>query len=817
MSQSSDKKQPAEVKRNCWEVLRCGREPGGAHAAEFDVCPAAVDHTYDGINSGKCAGRICWAVAGTLCDGCAHGSFIEKRPSCLNCDFYKTVQEEEKFSGRKTKFLQFIENDQRSPFFDRMTYRHVRAGERFVTQGAVEDKAYIIQRGSCLVIVEKDGVLYPVDHYGEGDIVGGLGILTGEPRRAHVEAETDMDLWIMTRAQFDEFTEKDPALHDFITELVADRFDSHRPTAYRTIGKYMTTDIIGRGAFSIVYRGVHKVLNMPVVIKMMRHDMAQYPEFIDSFHNEAKTIAGLSHEHIVKVYDFEERYRTLFIIMEYVKGETLKEMIAHLKTIPPQLAARFLVQTCSALAYAHRRGIIHRDINPSNMIVQPDDRIKIMDFGLACPAGTEDFSNLGTAAYMAPEQIAGDPMDARTDIYALGITAFEMATGRRPFAEENTKALMDLHLAHDVPDPRVYRPDLPSDLCRFIVTCGRKDPAERYQDMHQAMAALQSLVEDPRMPVREAGTDNRLRSGLCLTYATESRAQISQLVEEFRERAQALGVEIELLEAQTETDGQPQHRPCLGGDDPEAVRTASCDTAAAAIFAATRGGVPGRPNADRYVIRVLEDGAVLLAVADGLGGDVRGEHAAQMAAEELNAVDRIDKDQEEAQLDGMVRRIDRAVCLSSRSDPALANTGSTLTAVLLRDNLTHWVQVGDSRLYLLRGGRLRQITQDQTLARFLVREAHLTAQQAATHYSRNVMDQWVGCGDSAPETGRLEIVSGNVLILSSDGLHKFVPEDLLSAIAGEPTPLESRARKLIQTALAHGGADDITLVMVQAR
>ena len=121
-----------------------------------------------------------------------------------------------------------------------------------MTQGAVEEMAYIIERGSCLVIVEKDEVLFPVDHYGEGDIVGGLGILTGEPRRAHIEAETEMDLWIMTRDQFDEFVEKDPALLEFITEIVADRFDSRRPTAYRAVGKYVTTDIIGRGAFSIV-------------------------------------------------------------------------------------------------------------------------------------------------------------------------------------------------------------------------------------------------------------------------------------------------------------------------------------------------------------------------------------------------------------------------------------------------------------------------------------------------------------------------------------------------------------------------------------
>ncbi len=112
--------------------------------------------------------------------------------------------------------------------------------------------------------------------------------------------------------------------------------------------------------------------------------------------------------------------------MEYLRGDSLKEMIAHLQMMPPSLAAHYLLQICDALAYAHERGIIHRDINPSNIIVQPNDQIKILDFGLACPAGTEDFSNPGHALYVAPEQIEGEPVDARTDIYAVGITAFQL-------------------------------------------------------------------------------------------------------------------------------------------------------------------------------------------------------------------------------------------------------------------------------------------------------------------------------------------------------------------------------------------------------
>jgi predicted Ser/Thr protein kinase len=528
--------------------MMCGREMGGKSSAEYGVCPAAADESFDGINSGKCGGRICWAVAGTFCGGCVQGSFADKRFSCLNCDFYQMVQEEEGLADRQTKFLQFLVQENHSPFFDKMTYQHVKAGERFVVQDAVEDTAYIIQRGSCLVIVEKDGELHPVNHYGEGDIIGGLGILTGEPRRAHVEAETDMDLWVMTKDQFDEMTEKDPDLLDFITELVADRLDSRRPTAYRTIGKYVATDIIGRGSFSIVYKGVHKGLNMPVVIKMMRHDMALYPDFLDSFYNEAKTIASLTHDYIVKVYDFEERYGTLFIIMEYLKGDSLKDMISHLKAIPPKLTTNFLVQICSALTHAHQHGVVHRDINPSNIIVQPNDQIKILDFGLACPAGTEDFSNAGTVYYMAPEQINGGPVDQRTDIYALGITAYEMVTGKRPFPEDNAKALLDMYLTRDITDPGLIIPDIPDELREFILKSARCDPDQRYQDMDQAMEVLRPLAQDNKLPRNALTIEKKNRSSLFLTYTDENQPALQRLVDVFKANAQAMGVGVKMTD-----------------------------------------------------------------------------------------------------------------------------------------------------------------------------------------------------------------------------------------------------------------------------
>jgi len=534
--------------QNCWEFMKCGREPGGLKANTSGICPAAADASFDGINSGVCAGRICWAVAGTFCNGKIQGTFAEKRKSCTVCEFYKKVQTEEKSAERRPKFLKFISKADENPVFDKMKHRRVKAGERFVTQGEITDTAFIIERGSCLVIVEKEGVQHPVNHYGQGDIVGGVGILTGEPRLAHVEAETDMDLWVLKRSHFEDISKKDPEVLDFLTEIVADRFDSQRPTAYRTIGKYIATDIIGRGGFSIVYKGVHKSLNLPVAIKMMRHDMALDTEFIENFHNEAKTIAGLNHESIVKIYDIEERYRTLFIIMEHVIGKPLDEMINHLKVIPPLLAVDFLVQICEALGYAHERKIIHRDINPTNIIVQQNDRLKILDFGLACPVGTRDFSNAGTAYYMAPEQIQGEPVDPRTDVYALGITAYEMVTGEKAFSEKDIKGVLTMRIEKEIPDPTAMVPTLPDELHRFILKAAHRDPNQRYQNAGQALKVLRPLVKDRMVTRNNLSFENRKMSTFFLIYKEEHQFALNRLMDEFGTKVQKLGVDLKIAD-----------------------------------------------------------------------------------------------------------------------------------------------------------------------------------------------------------------------------------------------------------------------------
>ena len=290
------------------------------------------------------------------------------------------------------------------------------------------------------------------------------------------------------------------------------------------------------------------MLGLPVVIKMMRHDLALYPDFIENFKNEAKTIAGLNHPNIVKVYDFDERYRTLFIIMEHVAGSSLKEMIQRLRCLPSMLVADFVYQIGSALDYAHQQGIIHRDINPSNVIVQPNDQIKILDFGLSCPVGTEDFANTGTAQYMAPEQITADPVDGRTDIYALGITAYEMITGRLPFQHSDLDALLKMHTTHDIPDPAEVVPDIPEALREFILTAGRCDPRRRFANMRGAMDVLGPLMSKNLQPKPLKKRDNGRVSTLVMAYTENRQEGLNRLLEQFIAQVQALGVEVKMTD-----------------------------------------------------------------------------------------------------------------------------------------------------------------------------------------------------------------------------------------------------------------------------
>ena len=442
---------------------------------------------------------------------------------------------------RNTDLLKSISRDSVCPLLNCITFKSVKAGQRFINQGAPGDDCYIIQKGTCVVNVEKNGELISVARLKEGDVVGEMALITGEPRSAHVDAETDMQLWRLTKTQFDGISEIYPDLRSFLTEIVTQWFETRTITADRRIGKYLITDILGSGGHGIVYRGVHEALHMPVAIKMMKHDLATNSDFIKKFREEARTIAKFNHENIVHVYDIEERYRTLFIIMEHLDGVSLRTLLKRMIKLPSKQIVNYLLQICAGLQYAHAKEVVHQDIKPGNLFILPNGKIKILDFGLASPCGVE--SNFtGTPDYMSPEQIDCMPVDARTDIYALGLTAYEMVTGQRPFADEDAWEVMDLRLKQDIPDPAAIVPDLPAALRKCILKACARDLDQRYQDVSGIIKDLQPLADDYEPTIKADISANRKMATMFLLYTDEHQPELNRMMEDFCEKVNDLGV-----------------------------------------------------------------------------------------------------------------------------------------------------------------------------------------------------------------------------------------------------------------------------------
>ena len=442
---------------------------------------------------------------------------------------------------RNTDLLKSISRNAVCPLLNCVTFQHVKAGQRFITQGEPGNTCFIIQKGTCVVNVEKDGELIPVVRMQAGDVVGEMALITGEPRSAHVDAETDMHLWCLEKAQFDKISQTYPELRSFLTDLIANWFETRPVTAERRIGKYVITDIIGKGGYSIVYRGVHEALGMPVAVKMMKHDMAMRSDFIQDFRNEAKTIAQFNHENIVHVFDFEERFQTLFIVMEPLEGMSLRALLKRLLKLPALKVVNYLLQICAGLQYAHSKNVVHQDIKPGNIFILPNEKIKILDFGLAGPCGSETLFT-GTPFYMSPEQIDCLPVDVRTDIFALGLTAYEMLTGQRPFPEEDAWEVMDLRLKQDIPDPKEIVPDLPEALRKFILKACAREMDARYQNVGEIIEDLKPLSNELGIKKQNTSPVNRKMATMFLLYNDEHQPELNRMMNEFCEKVNELGV-----------------------------------------------------------------------------------------------------------------------------------------------------------------------------------------------------------------------------------------------------------------------------------
>lgn len=233
------------------------------------------------------------------------------------------------------------------------------------------------------------------------------------------------------------------------------------------------------------------------------------------------------------------------------------------------------------------------------------------------------------------------------------------------------------------------------------------------------------------------------------------------------------------------------------------------------LYAATHIGLVRKANEDRYLVKKFSDGSLLLAVADGMGGQAGGGHAAEILRGRLAHMPLIAAGKEAETLSILAVETDRILIETGDRQEELEGLGTTLLCVLLRDDTAHWVHVGDSRFSIFRAGKLLQITQDQNLARYLVEEGQITPEEVADHYSRNILDQALGNAMEEPETGAERLESKDIILLSTDGFHNLVLADVIVSELQREEELKSRANSLVELALERGGTDNITLLMAE--
>jgi serine/threonine-protein kinase len=274
----------------------------------------------------------------------------------------------------------------------------------------------------------------------------------------------------------------------------------------RTIAnKYRIQSLVGAGAVGAVYKATHTELERIVAIKVLHPHYRADVRLMQQFRAEARAASLLHHANVTVVHDFgEEPDGLVYIVMEYLQGWTLQTVLDEEHRLPPRRVIPIMLQVCAALATAHERGVVHRDVKPDNIILvpsrdddgRPAEVVKVCDFGIAVleEAPTDDGFTAGTPEYMAPEQAAGRS-DARTDIYACGVLLYEMLTGAAPFTADTAVAVLKKHATDAPKPPTEILPDLPRPLEALILRALEKAPERRWQNMRELRAELKRLLQ----------------------------------------------------------------------------------------------------------------------------------------------------------------------------------------------------------------------------------------------------------------------------------------------------------------------------------
>ncbi len=263
-------------------------------------------------------------------------------------------------------------------------------------------------------------------------------------------------------------------------------------------GRYRLVELLGSGGMATIYRATDTGLGRDVALKLLRPEYLRDPDFSSRFRQEAQAAASLSHPNIVHVYDYGEDPSGPYIVMELIDGEDLASILRRSGALPPRQVARIGAGVARALAAAHARGLVHRDIKPGNVLIGADGAVKVADFGIARAVAeaqvTLPGTTLGSVHYFSPEQARGEPATAASDIYSLGIVLYEMLTGARPFEGDSAASVALARLTGPIPDPAAVRPSVPTDLASITRRALALDPKDRWPSAAVMADALDATL-----------------------------------------------------------------------------------------------------------------------------------------------------------------------------------------------------------------------------------------------------------------------------------------------------------------------------------
>lgn len=400
-------------------------------------------------------------------------------------------------------------------------------GEAIIEQGADGSEMYVLESGTMRVTVRNDEGTVVFERTIEAPTVfGEMALITNEPRSATITAEGACHCMRISKHAVKELFARYAGTAVFLTRLVGERLMENE--GIRRVGKYEVIGRLGSGGVATVFEAIHPTLGTPVALKMLSHALVFDESFADHFAEEARLVAKLDHPHITRVIDTEQAYGTHFIVMEKLTGQLLEEVVEEDSHVTWENARRILREIAEALAYSHDMGFIHRDIKPENVFLLTDGRVKLLDFGIATHSGggADEKKIFGTPYYMSPEQILGQAVDGRSDLYSLGILAFELLTGDIPFDGDSVQQLFARHIHQEIPNARLSRPDIPDDLIEFIAKATEKRAKDRFADLHEAARFLKVAAEVPVL-------ERFAMSSLSVTYHESMR----HLVEGVMQRA----------------------------------------------------------------------------------------------------------------------------------------------------------------------------------------------------------------------------------------------------------------------------------------